>query len=161
MELTKKILHLLQADAKLTPRAIAVMLDQEESVIEEAIARLEKQRIILGYSAIINWDALGENGVTAMIDVRVAPEREVGFNSVAERICRYPEVRSVSLMSGTYDLSVVVAGKTMQDIAAFISHKLSTLDRVQGTTTHFILKRYKQEGFSFEEPRGDKRLVVS
>lgn len=161
MELSKKILHLMEHDAKLSPKAIAVMLDEDEATIEATIARLEAQRVILGYSTIINWEALGENGVTAMIDVKVAPEREVGFSSIAERIGRYPEVQSVSLMSGTYDLSVVVSGKSMQDIAGFISHKLSTLDRVQSTTTHFILKRYKQVGFSFEEPHEDKRLVVS
>lgn len=161
MELARKILHLIEHDAKLSPKTIAVMLDEDEAAIEAAIARLEKDRVILGYSAIINWDALGENGVTAMIDVKVTPEREVGFSSIAERIGRYPEVQSVSLMSGTYDLSVVVSGKTMKDIAGFVSHKLSALDRVQSTTTHFILKRYKQVGFSFEEPHEDKRLVVS
>ncbi|NLJ72693.1 MAG: Lrp/AsnC family transcriptional regulator, partial [Syntrophomonadaceae bacterium] len=108
-----------------------------------------------------NWDKLDNNGVTAMIDVKVTPEREVGFNSVAERICRFSEVTSVSLMSGTYDLSVVVTGETMQDIAWFVSHKLSTLDQVQSTVTHFILKRYKQENFIFSDPYEDKRLVVS
>ena len=96
-----------------------------------------------------------------MIDVKVSPEREVGFNRVAERICRFPEVRSVSLMSGTYDLSVVVTGETMKDISWFVSHRLSTLEQVQSTTTHFILKRYKHDDFVFEDPQEDKRLVVS
>ncbi len=161
LELEHKILQLLKNDAKLTSKSIASMLSEDENIIEETISKLEKEKVIIGYSTIINWDRFGENGVTAMIDVKVAPEREVGFNDIAERICSFPEVRSVYLMSGTYDLSVVVDGQDMRDIAGFISHKLSTLDRVQGTTTHFILKGYKQEGFIFEEPSEDKRLVVS
>ena len=96
-----------------------------------------------------------------MIDVKLVPEREVGFNRTAERISRFPEVRCVYLMSGTYDLSVTVQGETMKDIAWFVSHKLSTIDQVQSTVTHFVLKRYKQDNFIFEEPQQDRRLVVS
>ncbi len=99
--------------------------------------------------------------MTAMIDVKVTPEREVGFNAIAERIYRFPEVRCVYLMSGTYDLSVVVTGNSMKDVARFVSHKLSCLEHVQGTVTHFVLKRYKQDNFIFDEPEEDKRLVVS
>lgn len=161
MSLEKKILHLIEHDAKLSVKTIATMLGEDEAKIAEIIEKLENENVILGYSTIINWEKLGDNGVTAMIDVKVTPEREVGFNSVAERICRFPEVTSVYLMSGTYDLSVVVTGKTMQDIAWFVSHKLSTLNQVQSTVTHFILKRYKQENFVFEDPQEDKRLVVS
>lgn len=161
MELEKKILKLIEHDAKLSPKTIAVMLDQSEEVITAVIERLEKDKIILGYNSIINWERMGDDGVTAMIDVKVLPEREVGFNSIAERIYGFPEVRCVYLMSGTYDLSVVVMGTTMKDIASFVSHKLSTLHQVQSTVTHFVLKRYKQESFIFEEPREDKRLVVS
>lgn len=161
MELEKKILHLIEQDAKLTPKTVAAMLGEDELKVTEIIAKLEKENIILGYKTVINWQRTEEEGVTAMIDVKVTPEREVGFNSVAERICRFPEVTSVYLMSGTYDLSVVVTGKNMQDIAWFVSHKLSTLSQVQSTVTHFILKRYKQENFIFEEQYEDKRLVVS
>ncbi|NLB88055.1 MAG: Lrp/AsnC family transcriptional regulator [Syntrophomonadaceae bacterium] len=161
MDLERRVLNLIEHNAKLDAKTIATMLDEDEGKIREIIEKLENENIILGYSTIINWDKLGDNGVTAMIDVKVTPEREVGFNSVAERICRFPEVRSVYLMSGTYDLSVVVTGKTMQDIAWFVSHKLSTLSQVQSTVTHFILKRYKQENFVFEDPQEDKRLVVS
>lgn len=161
MELKKKILGLIQHDAKLSPKTIAVMLDEDETVIRETLDLLEKESYILGYNTIINWEKFGEDGVTAMIEVKVSPEREVGFHNVADRICRFPEVRSVYLMSGTYDLSVVVCGKTMKDISKFVSQKLSTLDQVQSTVTHFILKTYKQENFIFEEPEEDKRLVVS
>ncbi|MBO8158478.1 Lrp/AsnC family transcriptional regulator [Thermosyntropha sp.] len=161
MNLEKKILKLLEHDAKMSSKTIAAILDKDENVIKEIIEKLEKDKIILGYNTIINWERLGEDGVTAMIDVKVAPEREVGFEKVAERICRFPEVRCVYLMSGTYDLSVVVTGETMKDIAWFVSHRLSTLEQVQSTVTHFVLKRYKQDDFIFEEPEEDKRLVVS
>ncbi len=161
MELKRKVLNLIEQDAKLNAKTLAAMLDVAEDDIVKVLEELEKEHIILGYKTIINWDKLDNNGVTAMIDVKVTPEREVGFNSVAERICRFSEVTSVSLMSGTYDLSVVVTGETMQDIAWFVSHKLSTLDQVQSTVTHFILKRYKQENFIFSDPYEDKRLVVS
>lgn len=161
MDLEKKVLHLIKHEAKLNAKTIAAMLDEDETKITEIIEKLENENVILGYSTIINWSKMGDEGVTAMIDVKMTPEREVGFNNVAERICRFPEVKSVYLMSGTYDLSVVVSGETMQDIAHFVSHKLSTLDQVQSTVTHFILKRYKQENFIFEDPQEDKRLVVS
>ncbi len=161
MELKQKILNLIEHEAKLSTKSIAAILEVEEAEVNKILRELEEENIILGYKTIINWEMMGDQGVTAMIDVKVTPEREVGFNSVAERICRFPEVTSVYLMSGTYDLSVVVTGETMQDIAWFVSHKLSTLDQVQSTVTHFILKRYKQEDFIFEGPQEDKRLVVS
>lgn len=161
MDLERKILALIEKDAKLTPATIAVMLDETPEAITAIISKLEKEKVILGYNTIINWERLGGDGVTAMIEVKVTPEREVGFNSIAERIYRFPEVSCVYLMSGTYDLSVVVTGKTMKEVASFVSHKLSTLHQVQSTVTHFILKRYKQDGVIFEDPNEEKRLVVS
>lgn len=161
MDLRNRILKLIEQDAKLSPRTIAKMLGEDEAAITQAIQEMEQEKLILGYNTVINWEKMGYDGVTAMIDVKVTPEREVGFNAVAERICRFPEVRCVYLMSGTYDLSVVVEGETMKDIAWFISHKLSTLEAVQSTVTHFVLKRYKQDNFIFEEQQEDKRLVVS
>lgn len=161
MVLEKKVLSLIEHDAKLSPKTMAAMLDEEESKIAAVLAKLEKDKVILGYNTIIDWEKVGADGVTAMIDVKLTPEREVGFNRTAERICRFPEVRCVYLMSGTYDLSVVVDGDNMKDIAWFVSHKLSTLDQVQSTVTHFVLKRYKQDNFIYEEPQQDKRLVVS
>ena len=161
MELEKKVLSLLESDAKMSIKTIATILEQDEERITDILAKLEQDKVILGYNAIIDWDKLGVDGVTAMIDVKLIPEREVGFNRTAERISRFPEVRCVYLMSGTYDLSVTVQGETMKDIAWFVPHKLSTIDQVQSTVTHFVLKRYKQDIFIFEEPQQDRRLVVS
>ncbi|MEQ8235391.1 MAG: Lrp/AsnC family transcriptional regulator [Syntrophomonadaceae bacterium] len=161
MELKKRILELIEYDAKLSDKSLATMLEVDEAVVKDAIAKMEHDKIILGYNTVINWEKMGCDGVTAMIDVKVTPEREVGFNAIAERIYRFPEVRCVYLMSGTYDLSVVVTGNSMKDVARFVSHKLSCLEHVQGTVTHFVLKRYKQDNFIFDEPEEDKRLVVS
>ncbi|MDD3023787.1 MAG: Lrp/AsnC family transcriptional regulator [Syntrophomonadaceae bacterium] len=161
MDLERNILSLIENDARLSTKTLATMLGVDEATIKTRIEKMEKEKVILGYNTVINWEKMGEDGVTAMIDVKVAPEREVGFNSVAEKIYRFPEVKCVYLMSGTYDLSVVVSGENMKDIAWFVSHKLSTLDHVQSTVTHFVLKRYKQDNFIFEEPEEDKRLVVS
>lgn len=161
MELKKRILELIEYDAKLSDKSLATMLEVDEAVVKDAIAKMEHDKIILGYNTVINWEKMGCDGVTAMIDVKVIPEREVGFNAIAERIYRFPEVRCVYLMSGTYDLSVVVTGNSMKDVARFVSHKLSCLEHVQGTVTHFVLKRYKQDNFIFDEPEEDKRLVVS
>ncbi|MDD3269421.1 MAG: Lrp/AsnC family transcriptional regulator [Syntrophomonadaceae bacterium] len=161
MDLERTVLALIENDARLSTKTLATMLGVDEAEIKALIEKMEKAKVILGYNTVINWERMGDDGVTAMIDVKVAPEREVGFNSVAEKIYRFPEVKCVYLMSGTYDLSVVVTGESMKDIAWFVSHKLSTLNNVQSTVTHFILKRYKQDGFIFEEPEEDKRLVVS
>ncbi len=161
MELKKRILELLEYDARISTKTLAVMLEQDEAVITKIIAEMEKDRTIIGYGAVINWENVGVDTVSAMIDVKVTPERDKGFNSTAERIQHFPEVRCVYLMSGTYDLSVVVEGKTMKEVARFVSQKLSTLDNVQSTVTHFVLKRYKQDHFIYKEPEVDKRLVVS
>lgn len=161
MDLKKRILELMERDARISTKTLANMLGEDEEKINDLIRQMEKDKTILGYGTIINWENIGCEGVTAMIDVKVTPEREVGFNSIAERIYRFPEVRCVYLMSGTYDLSVVVEGGTMKDVARFVTHKLSTLEHVQSTVTHFVLKRYKQDHFIFDEPSEDKRLVVS
>jgi len=161
VDLERKILKLYEKNATLSPRQMATMLGVDEEEIRALITKLEQEKIILGYNAIINWEKWGDNGVTAMIDVKVTPEREVGFDSIAERVSRFPEVRCVYLMSGTYDLSVVVQCENMKDVARFISDKLATLDHVQSTVTHFVLKRYKQDNFLFDDPEEDRRLVVS
>lgn len=161
MDHKKRILELLENDARLSARTIASMIDQTEEEVQKVIDQFEKDRTILGYHAVVNWEKTDWEGVTAMIEVKVSPEREVGFNSIAERIYRFPEVRSVYLMSGGYDLSVIVEGESMKDVARFVSHKLSALDQVQSTVTHFIMKRYKEDHFIFDENEEDKRLVVS
>ncbi len=116
--------------------------------MNEALRRLEEQGIIVKYSALVNWDKVQEDRVTAMIDVKVTPKRDVGFDEVAQRISQFPEVTALYLMSGAYDLSVVVEGRSMKEIAAFVSEKLATLDSVISTTTHFIMKKYKHDGSS-------------
>ncbi|MGE5403731.1 MAG: Lrp/AsnC family transcriptional regulator [Candidatus Saccharibacteria bacterium] len=161
MDLEQRILAFLERNARQTTQQMAAMLGVEEAAVQAAIEKMEKERVILGYNAVINWDKIGQEGVTAMIDVKVTPEREVGFDSIAERIYRFPEVRCVYLMSGTYDLSVIVQGKDLKDVSNFVSQKLASLAQVQSTTTHFVLKRYKQDNFIFEDKEEDRRLVVS
>lgn len=161
MSLNKRILELIEQDAKLSAKTIAGMIDQNEDDVRSIINQYEKDKTILGYHAVVNWERTDWEGVTAMIEVKVSPEREVGFNSIAERIYRFPEVRSVYLMSGGYDLSIIVEGESMKDVARFVSHRLSALDQVQSTVTHFIMKRYKEDHFIFDENEEDKRLVVS
>ncbi|MEK3807399.1 Lrp/AsnC family transcriptional regulator [Metabacillus sp. SLBN-84] len=165
MKLTQKeteILELLEENSRLTPQDISkmVQLSVEETIL--TIKRLEEQKVIIDYSTTVNWRKVdGHEGVTAMIDVKVAPKRGTGFDAIAERIYRFNEVKSVYLMSGAYDLSVVIEGRSMSEVAHFVSDKLSTLDSVLSTTTHFILKKYKHDGKIYEQDDEDKRIVVS
>jgi DNA-binding Lrp family transcriptional regulator len=129
--------------------------------VEKIIKKAEKDRTILKYKTIIDWQKLGEEKVMALVEVKVAPQHNVGFDSIAERIYRFPQARSVYLASGTYDLAVLVVGETMQDIALFVSEKLAPLDAVRGTVTHFILKKYKEDSEIFGEGGGIKRLTVT
>lgn len=157
-----EILEVLEDNARVPMKVLADMVDLSVKEVEEIIKSLEEQNIILNYSSVINWDkAAGKDGVVAMIDVKVTPKREVGFDDVAERIYRFPEVKTVYLMSGAYDLSVQIEGKSMKEVAFFVSNKLSTLDSVLSTTTHFLLKKYKHDGVIFEPEQKDKRIVVS
>jgi len=142
----KEILRILERDARRTPQQIAAMTGTPAEQVEEAIKKAESDRTILKYKTVINWDKLGEEQVRALVEVRVAPQRDVGFDAIAERIYRFPEARSVYLVSGTYDLAVLVEGATMQEVASFVSQKLAPLESVQGTVTHFLLKRYKEDG---------------
>lgn len=165
MELTKKeveILEILEKNARISNEDLAKMIDLSVDETEKMLKKLEENNIIVKYSAIVNWSKVtGHEGVTAMIDVKVTPKRGVGFDEIAERIYRFKEVKALYLMSGTYDLSVVIEGKTMNDIANFVSQKLSTLDSILSTTTHFLLKKYKHDGTIFEKKNEDKRIVVS
>ncbi|AMA71665.1 Lrp/AsnC family transcriptional regulator [Aneurinibacillus thermoaerophilus] len=161
-EKQRELLHILEENSRRSAETIATMLDTTVEDVKETIAKLEKEKVIIKYPAIVNWEKVDENDlVTAMIDVKVTPKRDVGFDDVAERIYRFPEVQSVYLMSGAYDLSVVIEGKTMRQVAQFVSEKLSALDSVISTTTHFILKKYKHDGVILEQPEDDKRMVVT
>ncbi|MDC3416955.1 Lrp/AsnC family transcriptional regulator [Aquibacillus salsiterrae] len=158
----REVLQLLEENARLDIETIAKMVDLSVAETQQIIEKLEKENAILGYSAIVNWSKVLEyEGVTAMIDVKVTPARGVGFDKVAERIYRFPEVKAVYLMSGAYDLSVSIEGKTMMEISRFVSEKLSTLDMVLSTTTHFVLKKYKHDGIIFNDDEDDKRIMVS
>lgn len=143
---TRRILSVLEGDACVEPEQVATMLGLDADFVREEIARLERERVIVKRKTLVNWEKAGEEFIWALIEVRVSPQRDVGFDAIADRIARFPEARSVYLVSGTYDLAVQVVGRTMKDIASFVSGKLATLQEVQGTTTHFLLKRYKEEG---------------
>lgn len=157
-----ELLVLLEQDARQSHEKLAMMLDVSKEEVEQALAQLEKDQVILRYPALINWDKIqGDDQVTAMIDVKVTPQRDRGFDEIAERIYRFPEVKSVYLMSGAYDLSVTIEGKTMKEVAFFVAQKLSTLDHVISTATHFILKTYKHDGVVYDQRDDDRRMVVS
>lgn len=157
----KEILKLLEEDARITPERIATMLGRPLSEVEEAIKKAEEERVIVKYKTIINWDKLEGEGVWALIEVKVQPQRDRGFDEVAERIYRFPETYSVYLVSGDYDLAVLVRGKTMQEVAGFVAQKLAPMESVQGTTTHFLLRRYKVDGEILEGGGKPKRLPLS
>ncbi len=159
----QELLRLLEENSRLTAEQLSKLLSEPVESVEQTIATLEAEKVIVKYPALVNWERVQDNPfVTAMIDVKVTPKRDVGFDEVAERICRFPEVKAVYLMSGaSYDLSVVLEGKTMREVATFVSQKLATLDSVVSTATHFILKRYKHDGIQFEEHDGDRRMVVT
>ncbi len=157
----KQIFEALEKDARLTPEQISTMTGISVSEVKKAIKKAEQDRAILKYKAVIDWTKLGEEQVWALVEVKVVPQRGVGFDAIAERIYRFPQARSVYLASGTYDLAVLVAGKTMQEIAVFVSEKLAPLETVQGTVTHFILKKYKEDGEILEGGEGIKRLPVT
>jgi len=142
----KEILGILEKDARLTPKQIAEMTGETADEVERIIKQAEKDRIILKYKTIIDWSKAGEDQVWALVEVRITTQRDVGFDAMAERIYRFPQARSVFLASGKYDLALLVCGKTMQDVAFFISQKLAPLETVQSTVTHFIMKKYKEDG---------------
>jgi DNA-binding Lrp family transcriptional regulator len=157
-----EILEILEGNSSVQIEDISKMMSLPLEEVEMIIKKLHEEKIILKYSSVIDWSKVdGYEGVTAMIDVKVTPKRGVGFNEVAQRIYRFNEVESVYLMSGAYDLSVVIKGRSMNEVARFVSEKLSTLDSVISTTTHFILKKYKHDGTIFDQNEEDKRIVVS
>lgn len=156
-----ELLDLLREDCRLPLEKLAVMMGSTTAEVAETIDRLEAERIILHYAPTINWDKTDRERVEAMIQVNVLPQRDRGFDEVAARIYRFEEVKSVYLMSGGYDLLVLVEGRTLKELALFVSSKLSVLDQVTGTQTCFVLKRYKEDGIVFEGAQSDNRLVVS
>ena len=156
----KDILKILENDARTTTKQIATMTNIPTAEVTKLIKQAEKDQTILKYKTVINWDKIGEGLVWALIDIRITPQRDIGFDAIAERIYRFPEARTVYLVSGTYDLLVVAVGKTMHEVANFVSQKLAPVEGVQGTVTHFVLKRYKEDDEILEGGEGVKRQPV-
>ncbi len=163
MELStqKSILDILERDARTTTAQIAAMLDINEAEAAAAIAKLEADGIIRRHKTIVDWELFGDERVYAFIDVRVSPAREVGYDGVAERIYRFPQVHAVYLVSGGQDLRVIISGRTMKEVASFVSERLAPIDRIEACNTQFILKRYKEDDEIFGEMETDNRLVMA
>lgn len=157
----EKILAHLEKNSRIDLKELAVLLATDEVTIANEMAAMEKERIICGYHTLIDWDKTSREKVTALIEVRVTPQRGQGFDKIAERIYNYPEVNAVYLISGGYDLLVNLEGKTLREVANFVSEKLSALDQVLSTATHFVLKKYKDHGTIMAEKRTDERMVVT
>jgi DNA-binding Lrp family transcriptional regulator len=155
------LLKLLQGNASLRPEQLAQMLNISEAEIGATIKKYEQDQVILGYHAILNEEKLGLENVRAVIEVKITPEREGGFNRLAERIAKYSEVTSCFLMSGGYDLLVFVEGRNLREVASFVSEKLATIQGVLSTATHFMLKPYKEQGVLMARERNEERLAVS
>lgn len=160
-DLELSILEILFNDARTTPAQIAVMTGHSEDEVTAVIRSLEAQKIILKYTTMINWDRVEADQVEAVIEVRVTPQRDEGFDAIAEQIYRFEEVSSVYLMSGAYDLMVIVEGTNIKQLALFVAEKLSTIEHVLSTATHFVLKKYKQDGVTMMKGEQDDRLQVS
>ena len=156
----KKLLALIEHNAKLTIEEIAEELNASKNEVVSLIADLEAKKIICGYDTIINWDKVTEEKCNALIEVKVTPQRGTGFDRIADRISRFDEVDSIYLMSGGYDFLVMVNGKTMKEVSSFVFNKLATIDYVNSTVTHFVLKKYKDHGIQLQDKPGDKRTNV-
>ena len=157
----EQILTFLEKNSRIDPKELAILLGSDEVTIMNEIAKMEEEKVICGYHTLIDWEKVSDEKVTALIEVRVTPMRGQGFDSIAERIYNYPEVRSVYLISGAYDLMVILEGKTLREGSNFVSDKLSTLDSVLSTATHFILKKYKDHGTAFAVKKEDEREMIT
>ena len=157
----EQILAMIERNSKIDLSELAVMLGTSEAIIANEIAEMEKEQVICGYHTLIDWEKTSSEKVMALIEVRVTPQRGQGFDNIAERIYNYPEVQSVYLMSGAYDLLVILQGKTLREVSAFVSDKLSTLDMVLSTATHFILRKYKENGTILGKKAKDEREMMN
>ena len=156
----KKLLQLLEDDCTLNQAQLASLAGMSEAEVAAAIAEYEKEKIILGYKAIVDWDRTHRESVTALIEVSVTPQRGEGFDRIAERIYQYDEVESVYLMSGSFDLTVIISGRTLKEVAMFVAEKLAPLEDVTGTATHFILKKYKEKHLVFQPQEPEEREYI-
>ena len=151
------LLKILEDDATLTPEQLSVMLDKEVGEIRDIVKKYEADGIIVGYKTLIDWDKTDREYVTAMIEVKITPQRDRGFDRIAEKIYNYPEVQSVYLMSGGFDLCVLIEGRTMKEVAYFVAQKLAPIEYVVSTATHFVLRKYKDKGVIYGAPEIDER----
>lgn len=156
----EEILEILEKNSKVSPEQIAIMTGKDLNEVLTAIKKYEEEKIIVGYTALVNWEKTSKESVVALIEVKVTPQRGEGFDKVAERIYKFPEVKACYLMSGSFDLTVIIEGKTIKEVALFVAEKLSPLDSVLSTATHFVLKKYKDKGSIFEDKTYDDREVI-
>lgn len=161
MSLREKMLPIIEKNSRVDLAELSVLLGAEELAVANELKAMEEEGVICGYHTLINWEKTSIEKVSALIEVRVAPQRGRGFDSVASRIYHYPEVNSVYLISGGFDLMVTLEGKTLKEISQFVSEKLSTLDAVLSTATHFILKKYKDAGTVLDEKNEDERELIT
>ena len=158
----EKILAVIEKNSRIDLKDLAVLLGESEIAVANEIAEMEKEHIICGYHTLINWDNTSEEKVVALIEVKVTPQRGMGFDKIAERIYQYSEVNAVYLMSGAFDFTVFIEGKTMRQVAQFVSDKLAPMESVLSTATHFVLKKYKDHGVVLEKKdTEDERMIVS
>ncbi len=160
MDNNNEILYLLENDSRLTPEQLSVMLGKEVGDIKDMISTYEKDGVILGYKALVDWDKTDREYVTALIELKVAPQRDRGFDKVAEKIYNYPEVQSLYLMSGSFDLAVFIEGKTMKEVAFFVAQKLAPIEYIVATSTHFVLQKYKDKGTIYKHAPEDMRGML-
>jgi len=156
----KEILKILEDDARISPKQLATMTSSTESEVKKIIKQAEEAQVILKYKTLINWHKVGDEHVWALIEVKITPQRDVGFDSIAERIYRFPQARTVYLVSGTYDLAVIAMCNSMHEIADFVTQKLAPIEGVRGTMTHFLLKKYKEDGEILEDGGKTERQPV-
>ena len=157
----EKILAILEKNSRISAKELAALLGEQEAAVAAELENLEQENVICGYHTLINWEKVGEESADAFIEVKVAPQKGVGFDQLAENLSSYPQVSDIFLVSGNCDLMLVIKGKTMREIAMFVSEELSTIDGVLSTTTQFILKTYKKDGFEVENISKDERFALS
>lgn len=157
----EKILSVIEKNSRIDIEELAILLGEDKTALANEIADMEKEGVICGYHTLINWDKTGNEKVTALIEVRVTPQRGMGFDSIAERIYQFSEVNAVYLMSGSYDFTVFIEGKTMREVAQFVSDKLAPMDSVLSTATHFVLKKYKDHGTILSAKKKDERQLIT
>ena len=157
----EKILSIIEKNAKLSMEDLAALLGEDKESVAREVEAMEKEGIICGYHTLINWDNTKDERVDALIEVKVTPQRGMGFDNIAERIYQYEEVDALYLMSGGYDLTVMIKGRTMKEVANFVSMKLGPMEAVLSTATHFVLKRYKDHGTRLNVAKSDERMQVS